>query len=80
MILPKYYCEKCKKFRTKKEVVKNDHISCWGWQYSKYECKQCHRPVMLSIKALEKVMEDYYDWHEKKTHKYQDIFISVHKR
>lgn len=75
--IPKYYCPKCKGFRTKKEVAKSSHISCWGYPFERTLCTWCHRPVIGSIKALENVMEDYYKWQEKQKPTGKDLFVEV---
>lgn len=80
MILPKYYCEKCKNFKTRKEVKRTDHISCWGYPFHKYECTWCHKPVMKSQEALKAVLADYFEWKEIQDRKYQiSLFTTHHK-
>ena len=82
MILPKYYCEKCKKFKTRKEVNHKAKTEYWGIVFNAtgLRCKWCHEPVITSKFALEQVMKDYYVWKEEKLKRYEIKLYTEHNR
>ena len=80
MILPKYYCETCKQFKTKREVNKKGKSNYFGIAFRAcgFRCKWCHEPVLTSKQALEEVMRDYYTWKEEKRRKYEIKLFTEH--
>jgi len=73
MILPKYYCERCKQFRSKKETIK-----AWcGYRSYKLLCNKCLERVMDSKLSLETVMRDYYTWLDAKKEKDLKTFLEL---
>lgn len=78
MILPKYYCEECKSFKTRREVEKGFTLS---WQGVKVlRCKGCHEPIITSKSALEEIMKDYFVWKEGKRKQYVIKLRTEHSR
>lgn len=79
MILPKYYCEKCKKFKTRREVEMG---FVTYWEHVKVlRCKGCHEPIIGTSKsALEEVMKDYFVWKEEKRKQREIKLRTEHSR
>lgn len=73
MILPRFYCPHCKKFRKRKEVKKYIPI----FFEESYECKYCGLKVLETTEYIGKIISSYRDWERGKEFK---VDLKVHHR
>lgn len=52
LMLPKFYCTNCRRFKRRWEVnIKDNTRSYW------YECKWCHKPVYYTTDVVENIID-----------------------